>query len=184
MFRKLNLLDFIMLCLIVFFIFFNIHLFKENLILQDNNLSNLVTRLSGRKINLTADYNIYLLISPLDCQECTKKLVQKEFINQIRALGKEKALLLSINYVITGDYTDDEKVEFISAIKNDIEVYIDRKNRIKDYILRHFGTMRTPFVIVFPRVGPIKFWDPLYPDEKFKYHELDKKILFYLGALL
>lgn len=152
--------------------------------LGEKTIYEFIKETCGKELNLSCDYNLYIIISPLDCHECIKNIIEKEFIESLKDISIKKGFKLSINYVITGDYSREEKIEFVSRIKNDVEIFIDEKNLAKDFLYAKFKTMRTPFIIILLRSGQIKYWLPLDPDENFDYRHLDKKALNLLEAIL
>lgn len=174
----------ILLILVVALVIFNLvyHLSRSSL--EKKTLNEFLKEACKRELNLSGYYNLYIIISPLDCHECIKNIIAEEFIENMRKVGLKKGVTLSINYVITGDYSREEKLEFISKIRNGVEIFIDEKNLAKDYLYAKFKTMRTPFMIVLPRIGPIKYWQALEPDVNFDYKNIDKKVLNLLEAIL
>lgn len=182
--KKININIFIIIILAVAITVFNLVYHLSSSSLEKKTLNEFIKKTCGKELNLSADYNLYIFISPLDCHECIKNIITEEFIESLEKVRFKKGTTLSINYVITGDYSREEKLEFVSSIKNDIEIFIDEKNLAKDFLYAKFKTMRTPFIILLPRIGPMKYWQALEPDENYDYRHLDKKVLNLLEVIL
>ena len=180
--KKINML--ILLILAVTIIIFNLIYHLSSPLLEKKTLREFLKETCGKELNVSCDYNLYIIVSPLDCQECVKNIITEDFIESLKKVSIKKRATLSINYVITGDYSREEKIEFVSRIKNEVEIFIDKKNSAKDYLYAKFKTMRTPFIIILPRIGQIKCWQALEPDENYDYRHLDKKVLNLLEAIL
>jgi len=106
------------------------------------------------------------------------------FINNLKMIAFKKGLSICISYVLTGDYTKEEKMEFISDIKNEITIYIDKKNKAKTFLWKKFGTIKTPFLIILTRKGEIKYFNDFEPDEKYGYRYVDQKLFRILEEVL
>ena len=130
---------------------------------------------TGKKLLTPCDYNMFLLTSPLDCRSCSKHFISKDFINSLKTIGLNKGLSICINYILTGDYSEKEKLEYISEIQDDIKIYIDKNNVAKAFLLKKFDTIRTPFLIILTRKGEIKYYQDFKPDERYGYRYIYSK---------
>ena len=89
--------------------------------------------------------------------------------------------------VIKGKFREDlyyRLMEFISDIKNEITIYIDKKNKAKTFLWKKFGTIKTPFLIILTRKGEIKYFNDFEPDEKYGYRYVDQKLFRILEEVL
>ena len=79
---------------------------------------------------------------------------------------------------MTGDYTEEEKIDYIRKIKKHINLYIDKNNKAKMFLLKKYDKMRTPFLLILTKKGETKYWQFFEPDEiygyKMSYEELSR----------
>jgi len=138
---------------------------------------------TGKILNISSEYNLYFIITPIDCQKCIEPFLNLNFINEIKKIGYERNITLSINYIISGDYSEDEKMSLISEIKNEVNVYIDKNNQAKNFLYANFYTLRTPFLIILKQNGQLKYWQDFAPDERLGYQHKDKIFLRLLECI-
>ncbi|MBE0461428.1 MAG: hypothetical protein IBX60_07325 [Candidatus Aminicenantes bacterium] len=143
-----------------------------------------ISKNTGKKLVTSCDYNIYFLVSPLDCNSCSEQFLTIDFVNNLNIIGDKKGISICINYVVSGDYSEKEKMEYISEIKSEVSVYIDKKNMAKTFLLKKYDTVRTPFFIILTRKGEIKYWQDFKPDERFGYRSIDKKLMRLMEEIL
>lgn len=162
---------------------YNFVTFQSKRNLQDLSFGNFIKNNTGKNLNLSSEYNLYFIITPIDCQKCIEPLVNVDFISEIKRISCKKELSMSINYIISGDYSEEEKMDFISEIRSEVNVYIDKNNQAKDFLYSKFHTLRTPFLIILKQNGQIKYWQDFVPDEKLGYQNADKKFLKLLECI-
>lgn len=188
--KKLNLIDLILLLTVVTFVILaanklikgsQVSLFRKS---EELTFREFLKENTGRSLELPCDYNLFFLISPLDCPSCSQYFISRDFINHLKKIGIEKGLSVCVSYVLTGDYSEKEKLAFISEIQNEINVYIDKTNMTKTFLLKKFNTIRTPFLIILTSKGEIKFYKNFEPDERYGYRDVDTNLYHLLEEIL
>jgi len=169
----------LLITLIIGLSIYNYLIFKDS---SKTSFGKFIEKNTNKKLTIPCDYNIFFLLTPLDC--CNEQFLTKDFIRNLKEIGFKKGLSICINYVISGDFSEKEKYDYISNIKDDVKIYIDYKNMAKTFILNKFNTSRTPFLIILTREGEIKYWQDFKPDDRYQYRFTTKKLLFLLEEIL
>lgn len=143
-----------------------------------------ISKNTHKKLLTPCDYNIYFLVTPLDCKSCSEQFLTMDFVNNLKKIGNKRGISVCINYIISGDYSEKEKLESIADIRSEVTVYIDQKNMAKTFLLKKYDTIRTPFLIILTRRGETKYWQDFKPDERYGYRYVDRKLLLLLEEIL
>lgn len=143
-----------------------------------------INKNTDQKLFTPCNNNIFFLVSPLDCKSCTEPFLSIDFINKLKEIGIKKGEPFCINYVVSGDYSEKEKRDYISEIESEINVYIDKNNIAKTFLLRKYDTIRTPFLIILTKKGETKYWQDFDPHERYGYQFMDTKLLNLLEEIL
>ncbi|MGQ9800651.1 MAG: hypothetical protein ACUVRL_03170 [Candidatus Saccharicenans sp.] len=162
---------------------YNFVTFQSKRNLQNTSFENFIINNTGKSPNISSEYNLYFIITPIDCQKCIESVVSLNFINETNRIAYKKDATISINYIISGDYSEEEKMDFISEIRNEVNVYIDKNNQAKDFLYTNFHTLRTPFLIILKQNGQLKYWQDFAPDERIGYQNTDKIFLRLLECI-
>lgn len=172
--------------LIIFFTIFNLVLFSLTRKHQSNlSLEEFIKKNANKELESLSEYNLFFFVSPFDCEVCSEYLLDKKFIDNLKRLLQKKQRSFSISFVITGDYTENEKIEYILKIQDIISYYIDKNNNAKKYLKTKFGTSRTPFLLISDFDGETIYWQHF----KLKANELNystpyEKLLAILEIIL
>ena len=161
------------------------HFIGNNKECHNPTLNDFVNKNTKKELDNSAEYNLYFFVTPFDCQICCEYMLQIEFINKIKKIFKFKKNSLSISYIVSGDYTQKEKLEYISDIIKGINYYLDENNSAKEFLIKAFGTSRTPFLLILDSNGKVKYWQYFKPNEKDNnYKDVYLRLLKLLEVIL
>lgn len=148
-------------------------------------LDEFIQKNTDKTLDNLSEYNLYFFVTPLDCESCSKYILQKEFIERLKDILQSKEESITINYIVSGDYTEDEKTDYIANIIDSIDnYYIDDNNKVKRFLLENFRTPRTPFLLISDNFGMIRYWQHFKPDNRIYSKEMYLRLLVILNMIL
>ena len=123
---------------------------------RSSSISDFISDNTIKDIQYNESYNLFFIVTPIDC-ECLSYFSSMAFIRRIKEVVNKNSF--SINYIVSGDYSEKELEQHIDKIKSCInDVYIDKNNKAKMFIFDRFGTFRTPFLLILNKDGKVKYW--------------------------
>jgi len=161
--------------------FMNIKTIKHG---RNQSVPDFIRNISGTQFTGNSDLNIIIFVTPLDCRSCTEQLLTKEFLNEIKAVISRKKRSVSISYVVSGDYAINEKNAYLAAIQGQAPIYIDKTNKVKEYLNNALETIRTPLILIISEKGTTKYWQTFEPDPRYAYERVYQDLIMRLEMIL
>ncbi len=170
---KKRVIFFVILIVLLFVTFLNYKNYK----IYGSSFLDFINKKCDIKIIENNKTNVFIVLSPFDCNICFRYLISIEFIQDLNKMNFERG---TINYIVTGKLKDKEINCFLGEILGLTDIYSDKKEYLNRYLYKNFGSERTPFICVVDNNGDIPYYkyisikDPKEEQEYFK--EIFRKI--------
>lgn len=108
------------------------------------------------------DYKLFFIVSPFRCEACTDFLTKNDsLVIKLKKQLLKKGKNCQINFIVTGDFNQSDKINYLSNIKNIIdEIYLDNSNSILKFMLVKFQTPRIPLLIIYDKYFKVLLTQP------------------------
>jgi len=108
-------------------------------------------------------YNFYIVTTPAFCELCDDKVaLDTALIKNIRQLSDLVGQSASINYIIGGDCSLNDKTIYIKKLSARLDgYYFVDSSKIFNFLYYKFQSFHLPFLLLLDQNRNIKYWESL-----------------------